>query len=313
MDCRSPKPGMRSAARRARPRARSIPAPAVTPARAASPTITSTASRRSTRTGSRWLDDNLYWNDGQMRDEVYNWGSFVQSRMHAQGVTCSDCHDPHSLKLQGRRQRRVRAVPPAGEVRRAVAHASRGRARRRAACDVVPHADDDVHGRRSAPRSFVAHSAARCLGKARNAECVQRSVTPRESAQWAADAIRNVDRQIAGELSSISPTHCMPVRRGGPGARGALVALIDDKAQPAIVRASAISRLGHWLTAATLGPVTRALNDTDRRGAAGRVEAIVEHALRRRGSALLRRMLDDPVRAVRIEAARALAGAPSRG
>ena len=25
------------------------------------------------------LDDDLYWNDGQMRDEVYNWGSFVQS------------------------------------------------------------------------------------------------------------------------------------------------------------------------------------------------------------------------------------------
>ena len=46
------------------------------------------------------LDDSLYWNDGQMRDEVYNWGSFVQSRMHAQGVTCSDCHDPHSLKLR---------------------------------------------------------------------------------------------------------------------------------------------------------------------------------------------------------------------
>ena len=46
------------------------------------------------------LEDNLYWNDGQMRDEVYNWGSFVQSRMHAQGVTCSDCHDPHSLKLR---------------------------------------------------------------------------------------------------------------------------------------------------------------------------------------------------------------------
>ena len=46
------------------------------------------------------LDDNLYWNDGQMRDEVYNWGSFAQSRMHAQGVTCSDCHDPHSLKLK---------------------------------------------------------------------------------------------------------------------------------------------------------------------------------------------------------------------
>ena len=52
------------------------------------------------------LDDDLYWNDGQMRDEVYNWGSFVQSKMHAQGVTCSDCHDPHSLKLKARRATR---------------------------------------------------------------------------------------------------------------------------------------------------------------------------------------------------------------
>ena len=46
------------------------------------------------------LDEGLYWHDGQIRDEVYEWGSFVQSRMHAQGVTCSDCHDPHSLALR---------------------------------------------------------------------------------------------------------------------------------------------------------------------------------------------------------------------
>ena len=37
-----------------------------------------------------------------MRDEVYNWGSFLQSRMYAAGVTCSDCHDPHAPKVQGR-------------------------------------------------------------------------------------------------------------------------------------------------------------------------------------------------------------------
>src|SRR5262245_52176814 len=43
------------------------------------------------------LEDGLYEADGQMRDEVYTWGSFLQSRMYAAGVTCSDCHDPHSL------------------------------------------------------------------------------------------------------------------------------------------------------------------------------------------------------------------------
>ena len=33
--------------------------------------------------------------DGQMLDEVYNYGSFKQSKMFAAGVTCSDCHEPH--------------------------------------------------------------------------------------------------------------------------------------------------------------------------------------------------------------------------
>jgi len=57
----------------------------------------------------RWLSDThmvapirqgLYHADGQMLDEVYNYGSFKQSRMFAAGVTCSDCHEPHSGKLR---------------------------------------------------------------------------------------------------------------------------------------------------------------------------------------------------------------------
>lgn len=46
------------------------------------------------------LSQGLYHADGQMRDEVYNYGSFKQSKMFAAGVTCSDCHDPHSAKLR---------------------------------------------------------------------------------------------------------------------------------------------------------------------------------------------------------------------
>ena len=57
----------------------------------------------------QWLSDThvvselahgLYYADGQMQDEVYNYGSFKQSKMFAAGVTCSDCHDPHSAKLK---------------------------------------------------------------------------------------------------------------------------------------------------------------------------------------------------------------------
>ncbi len=57
----------------------------------------------------QWLSDThvvselgrgLYYADGQMQDEVYNYGSFKQSKMFAAGVTCSDCHNPHSAKLR---------------------------------------------------------------------------------------------------------------------------------------------------------------------------------------------------------------------
>jgi tetratricopeptide (TPR) repeat protein len=46
------------------------------------------------------LDAGLYHDDGQILDEVYEYGSFTQSKMYHKGVRCSDCHDPHSLKLK---------------------------------------------------------------------------------------------------------------------------------------------------------------------------------------------------------------------
>ncbi|OAF14767.1 hypothetical protein AXW67_17505 [Bradyrhizobium neotropicale] len=46
------------------------------------------------------LARGLYHADGQMRDEVYNYSPFKQSKMFAAGVTCSDCHEPHAAKLR---------------------------------------------------------------------------------------------------------------------------------------------------------------------------------------------------------------------
>ena len=46
------------------------------------------------------LTQNLYHADGQIQEEVYVWGSFMQSKMQSAGVTCSDCHQPHSLELR---------------------------------------------------------------------------------------------------------------------------------------------------------------------------------------------------------------------
>ncbi len=41
-----------------------------------------------------------YHADGQIKDEVYVFGSFIQSKMYHKNIRCSDCHDPHSLQLK---------------------------------------------------------------------------------------------------------------------------------------------------------------------------------------------------------------------
>lgn len=46
------------------------------------------------------LSPLTHYCDGQIRDEVYEHGSFLQSQMYAKGIRCSDCHDPHSIKLK---------------------------------------------------------------------------------------------------------------------------------------------------------------------------------------------------------------------
>jgi phosphomannomutase len=46
------------------------------------------------------LREGLYHPDGQQQDEVYVYGSMLQSRMHQKGVRCTDCHEAHTLKLK---------------------------------------------------------------------------------------------------------------------------------------------------------------------------------------------------------------------
>ena len=46
------------------------------------------------------LRPDTYFADGQIKDEVYVYGSFIQSRMYHKGIRCTDCHDPHSLQLK---------------------------------------------------------------------------------------------------------------------------------------------------------------------------------------------------------------------
>ena len=46
------------------------------------------------------LTEGIYYPDGQVLDEDYVHGSFIQSKMYHKGIRCSDCHDPHTAKLK---------------------------------------------------------------------------------------------------------------------------------------------------------------------------------------------------------------------
>ncbi|WP_460166715.1 tetratricopeptide repeat protein [Thermostilla marina] len=49
---------------------------------------------------AEFLEGNLYYDDGQIKDEDYVYGSFIQSLMYRKGVRCIDCHDPHTARIK---------------------------------------------------------------------------------------------------------------------------------------------------------------------------------------------------------------------
>jgi tetratricopeptide (TPR) repeat protein len=130
----------------------------------------------------------------------------------------------------------------------------------------------------------------------------------RQGAKWAADAVarwyprRNPGEQTFAEAFAAG-------ERGGPGAREALAKLASDPAQPAFVRASALARAGPQPGREVV--LVKSLEDADPlvRATAARQLRESDPALRAR---VLPRLLGDPVREVRMEAARGLAGPAER-
>ncbi|MEO8675303.1 MAG: tetratricopeptide repeat protein [Casimicrobiaceae bacterium] len=250
------------------------------------------------------LDEGLYWNDGQIRDEVYEWGSFAQSKMHAKGVTCSDCHDPHSESLR-RPGNEVCAQCHQATKFDAPAHTHHAQGTPGASC-VACHMPTttymQVDVRRDHSLRVPRPDLTAKLGIPNACSGCHAKKTP----QWAAAAIQ----QWTGSTPVGYQNFAEALRAGTagtPGARGALMTIADNPAQPAIVRASALERLGRMLSPSSVATLTRALNDPDAQVRLAAVEGLGGTDLTTR-LRYLPRMLADPVRSVRIEAARALAG-----
>jgi hypothetical protein len=263
------------------------------------------------------LDEGLYFADGQILEEVYVLGSFLQSRMHAAGVTCTHCHDAHSYRLKAE-----------GNGVCTQCHNPGGNP---AFPSLLKQAYDDP-GHHFHPAGSAGASCPACHMPERQYMVVdgrrdhgfrvprpdlsQRLGTPdpclachadRDSA-WSAAEIRA--RFPAGRLGSphFADSLAAARRGGGAGTADALLGLARDATHPAIVRASALRHLGRLSdgpSAQSLAPLladedpllrTAALNLL-RRGRGGAAQALIAS------------LLADPVRSVRHEAALGLVGA----
>jgi len=288
-------------------------------------------SRRSTisegyRHGARLMDthlpalltETLYYADGQIQDEVYVYGSFLQSRMHAKGMRCSDCHEPHSTKLRASGNALCvtchNATAP-----RAGAHIDTSGLKRKDYDSPAHHFHTpgkpgaqcvDCH----APvRTYMVVDPRRDHSfRIPRPDLAARISTPNacnqchrdKTAKWATNAVTRWYGPNRGSARHYGEA-LFAGRYAKPGAVGELTALAGDNAQPAIVRATALDLLARYPGGSALAALQRGLDDADplvRRAAVVGQERLPPA---QRKAALLPR-LDDSVRAVRIEAARLL-------
>jgi predicted CXXCH cytochrome family protein len=256
------------------------------------------------------LDEGLYEADGQQRDEVYEYGSFLQSKMYSAGVTCADCHNPHTgaRKAEGNALCTQCHVPAAYDVPSHTHHRAGTPAADCRACHMPVRNYMVVDARRDhgfkvpRPDESVAYGTPNACA----------SCHADRPASWAAAAVTRWYGSKAAERPSFTAAF-VAGRAGAPGANARLAAVIDDATQPGIVRATALSLLAPSADPAQADRVRRAARDPDplvRRASAAASQAIPAQV----GAAVLTSLLADPVRTVRLEAVGQLvtvAGPPS--
>ena len=268
------------------------------------------------------LNEGLYYPDGQILEEVYVYGSFTQSKMYHRDVDCSDCHNVHSLKLLKE-----------GNDLCLQCH-------RRAEYDTKAHHFHKQTGEMGDPIrntdgtiSFEVGTGAQCIqchmpgrtymGIDYRPDHSLRIPRPDLSSSIHAPNACNrchfdksndwSDETITKWYGPGRRTHYGTVleaaRKESPQAEKALTKLAEDPLYPVIVRATALSLLTAYPGESTRRTFEIAMMDDEaliRQAAVNGLRVADEKQLTK----LLAPLLYDPVTAVRIEAARRLAGKP---
>lgn len=252
------------------------------------------------------LTEGLYHADGQIDGEVYEYGSFLQSRMYRNGVSCSDCHEPHSLALRAPGNAVCAQCHLAAKYDTGAHHfhPSQSAGAACASCHMPTRTYMLVDPRHDHSLRVPRPDLSVAIGTPN--PCTQCHAG--RSAEWARNQVRTwYGRDPGGYQSYAQALHAGRV--SSPDASALLGRVIADAGQPGIARATALELLCRRVDAAAGGHVQTSLRDEDalvRRIAAGCLE-VAPPAQR---LALAGPLLDDPRRAVRIEAARVLAPVP---
>jgi tetratricopeptide (TPR) repeat protein len=255
----------------------------------------------------RLLDEGMYYADGQIQQEVYVYGSFLQSRMQHQGVTCSDCHEPHSLKLRQPGNAVCLQCHAADKYNNKKHHfhpedssgASCAECHMPATTYMVVDPRHDHSIRIPRPDLSLSLGTPNACNK-----CHQD-----KDAAWAAAQVKQWYGKVPVGFQQYAEA-LDAGRQGKTDAAKLLVQQIENIKTPDIARASAVAELSPYLDQANIETLQKGLQDESalvRIASLGAAENI-PLAMRVQMAFPL---LSDPVRSVRIEAARVLAMVPA--
>lgn len=251
------------------------------------------------------LEEQLYYPDGQIYEEVYVYGSFLQSKMFQAGVGCRDCHEPHSGKvfIQGNALCYRCHLQEKFGVHSHHFHKEDSTGNLCVECHMVERTYMVVDPRRDhsmrVPRPDLSDRL-----ETPNA-CIQCHDHKDKSNRWAADYCR----QWYGALQD-GQTHYGEIfhagRRGYPEAVGGLIGLANNRQNPPMQRATALLLLGNYPSQEAFSAIRHNVNDPDPLIRAMAVQSL-EMVNTNERIPLIKHLLKDPVRLVRVRTAFSLA------
>jgi len=299
------------------------------------------------------LMPNVYHCDGQILDEDYVYGSFIQSKMFHKGIRCTDCHNPHSGKVhfEGNKLCTSCHAHPTGKYD-TTAHHFHKTGSTGASCvechmpettymEVDPRRDHSIR----IPRPDLSvelgtpNACTKChLDKAKFPKDKHPGVTrydqwimlARQGDEEVAKALKEVDEWAVsavdtwyGENSKIPKEEHFSYTLArawdeDPEVGPDLIELVRDQQKPGIVRASAMSYLRNYLNEDAIKTTLRYLGDSDPQVRLSAIEVLQEMpaippSLRPSVFDGLLKRLEDDDRAVRAQAAWALANQQMEG